>query len=196
MKLYGTTTSPFVRRVRIVAAELGLPCTLLDVNQEANQAAMRKLSPIWKVPVAVLTDGRVVFDSRVIVAELCASSWVPLRAPPTDPAGRVHEENLLNLIDEATHALVRNFYLKRDGGSTDLPMAVKDRGRAMAILQHLAEHAVLDAASFGRPELALATTLDWIVFRHLVDGAAIDSLRAKLAPLAARSSFASTVPVG
>jgi len=30
MKLYGTTTSPYVRRVRVVATELALPFTLVD----------------------------------------------------------------------------------------------------------------------------------------------------------------------
>jgi glutathione S-transferase len=196
MKLYGTTTSPFVRRVRIVAAERMVTCTLLDVNQAEHQATMRTLSPIWKVPVAVLDDDRVVYDSRVIIAELCATGWGPMRSPPTEPRARVQEENLLNLIDEATHALVRNFYLKRDGGSLDLPMAVKDQGRALAILQHIDAHAELDEQAWGRPELALATSLDWIGFRNLLDAAMLHGLRSKLARLLQRPSFVATIPVG
>lgn len=67
MKLYGTTTSPFVRRVRVVAAELGEPIDRVDTAPEVGQAALREVSPIRKVPVAVVDDGRALFDSRAIV---------------------------------------------------------------------------------------------------------------------------------
>ena len=65
MKLYGTTTSPFVRRVRVVAAEVGEPVERIDTAPDAGQAQLREVSPIRKVPVAVI-DGRTIYDSRVI----------------------------------------------------------------------------------------------------------------------------------
>ena len=51
MTLYGTTTSPYVRRVRVVTLELGLPLTWVDTFTDAGQAALRARSPVWKVPV-------------------------------------------------------------------------------------------------------------------------------------------------
>ena len=54
MKLYGTTTSPFVRRVRVVAAEVGEPIEIIDTATDAGQAKLREVSPIRKVPVAVI----------------------------------------------------------------------------------------------------------------------------------------------
>ncbi|HTL38522.1 MAG TPA: glutathione S-transferase N-terminal domain-containing protein [Kofleriaceae bacterium] len=54
MKLYGTTTSPFVRRVRVVAAEVGESVDLLNTAPPDGQAKLRAISPIWKVPVAVV----------------------------------------------------------------------------------------------------------------------------------------------
>src|SRR6185436_16549189 len=65
MKLYGTTTSPFVRRVRVVAAEVGEQVERIDTASDAGQAKLREVSPIRKVPVAVI-DGRTIYDSRVI----------------------------------------------------------------------------------------------------------------------------------
>ncbi len=65
MKLYGTTTSPFVRRVAIVAAEIGVELERVDTATEAGQAALREVTPIRKVPVAI-ADGTTLFDSRVI----------------------------------------------------------------------------------------------------------------------------------
>jgi glutathione S-transferase len=197
MKLYGTTTSPFVRRVRIVAQEQGRSLQLLDVNQEQLQAEMRALSPIWKVPVAVMEDGRVIFDSRVIIQEMCAErGWAPLRAPATTSTDRVEEENLINLIDEATFALIRNFYLQRDGGSLDLPYAQKDAARAHAVLQHLETTAHrFQSSSLGRAELVLCTSLDWMGFRNTYPTQSLPKLQAVCAAHRARPSFASTVPV-
>ena len=66
MKLFGTTTSPFVRRVRVVAAELGVAVDRVDTATEAGMAALRGASPIAKVPVAIV-DERLLYDSRVII---------------------------------------------------------------------------------------------------------------------------------
>ena len=66
MKLYGTTTSPFVRRVRVIAAEIGEPVDRVDTATDAGMAQLREVSPIRKVPVAVLGE-RTIFDSRAIV---------------------------------------------------------------------------------------------------------------------------------
>ena len=58
MKLYGTTTSPFVRRVRVVATEVGQAFDLINTAHDAGTAALKAVSPIWKVPV-VEVGGRV-----------------------------------------------------------------------------------------------------------------------------------------
>ena len=46
MKLYGTTTSPFVRRVRVAALELGHTFDLVNTAHDDGQAALRAASPI------------------------------------------------------------------------------------------------------------------------------------------------------
>ncbi|HEU4734756.1 MAG TPA: glutathione S-transferase N-terminal domain-containing protein, partial [Kofleriaceae bacterium] len=91
MRLFGTTTSPFTRRVRIVAAEIGEPIEWVDTATEAGQAALRELSPIRKVPVAIV-DGRTLFDSRAIVDWLTTTRGYGEIAPPRD---RWRETNLL-----------------------------------------------------------------------------------------------------
>src|SRR5690242_10465811 len=111
MKLYGSTTSPYVRRVRIFAAELGEPVELVDFNSEAGAAALREVSPIGKVPVASI-DGRLLFDSHVIIDWLVMTrGWHGL-APPRDPWRTL---NIVNAIDGALDAIVQLFYLRRDG---------------------------------------------------------------------------------
>jgi glutathione S-transferase len=69
-KLIGSLTSPFVRKVRIVAAEKRIEYEfIVDVPWEAT-TQVPDYNPLGKVPVWILNDGRPLFDSRVIVEHL------------------------------------------------------------------------------------------------------------------------------
>ncbi len=202
MQLFGTLTSPFVRRVRIVCLERGLPFSLVDTTTAEGGERLKKLSPIAKVPIAQFADGRVVFDSRVITAELCHDGWAPLRAPAGDIRGRVDEENVVNLVDEALLSLIRVFYLKKDGGDLTVPWVNKETTRARNILLHLNEqtmghHLTVQGAKeggLGRTELAAATALAWMRYRGMFDLAETPKLGVLLAHWAERPSFAQTAP--
>ena len=74
MKLTFSPASPFARKVRIAAIELGLidkiefmPATV--VPGQAN-AEYEKISPLKKLPVLILDNGEVILDSYVIVEYL------------------------------------------------------------------------------------------------------------------------------
>ena len=195
MKLYGTTTSPFVRRVRVVAAEVGQPVTLVNTANDEGQAALRAVSPIGKVPVAQVGE-RVLYDSRVIIDWLTSfHGWGELRAP----RDRWHEANLVNAIDAALESAIQVFYLRRDGlDVTDLPFAVRQRERIAAIFGWVAGE--LGRGGFGDglglPELSLLATLDWMEFRDAYPVARHqDSFGALRAAHAERPSLAATRPV-
>ncbi len=203
LQIIGTTTSPFVRRVRVVCLEKGLPFELIPALTDEGQTALREASPIWKVPVARFDDGRVVYDSRVIIDELTRDGWGGLRAPSTDIRGRVDEENVITMIDDAVLALVRRFYLQRDGASVDAPYLQKDHERALTTLRQL-DSVVVDgfataagraAAGLGRAELALVTALDWLDFRKTFDLSTTPNLQAIQARFSSWPSLAQTVPV-
>lgn len=201
IQLYGTITSPFVRRVRVVCLEKNVPFTLIDVAG-ANHEKVKAVSPIGKVPVARFEDGRVVFDSRVILDEVCAAGWAPLRQPATDIKGRVDDENAVNLVDEALLSLIRCFYVKRDGGDLAAPAVVKETARARDIMMYLNEqifgqHMTVGGANdgrLGRPELAAVTAFAWMAFRKTFDLSTTPRLQALLAHWATRPSFVQTAP--
>ena len=118
MKLYGTTTSPFVRRVRVAAAEIGEPIDRIDTATEAGMAALREVSPIHKVPVAVV-ESAPIFDSRAIIAWLVTCARLGrARARSRDHVGS-SLENLVNAVDAALDAVIQLFYLRRDGVAID-----------------------------------------------------------------------------
>jgi len=70
MKLIGSNTSPYVRKVRIVMAEKKLDYQFVEEDVWAATTVMAHSNPLGKVPCLVMEGGEAVFDSRVIVEYL------------------------------------------------------------------------------------------------------------------------------
>ena len=74
MKLHWSPRSPFVRKVMIVAHELGLAdridCVRTVVATTRPHVPLMEENPLSKIPTLVLDDGHTLFDSRVILEYL------------------------------------------------------------------------------------------------------------------------------
>lgn len=67
MKLHFSPTSPYVRKVRVVAAEKGLAGKIeLLTNSPWLENDLPKDNPSGRVPTLITDDGMALFDSRVI----------------------------------------------------------------------------------------------------------------------------------
>lgn len=188
MKLFGSKTSPFARKVRIVAAELGEPIDWVDTATEAGSAEHRAIAPIRKVPVAIV-DGRTIFDSRVIIDYLITTRG---HGPLTPPRDVWHERNVLSAIDATVDSLIQVLYLARDGATAGdyARYAQRQRDRTAAILGWLPDQ--VSAEQFGLCEVAAICALDWIDFRQMYPtGAALAAVRAAWRD---RPSVATTLP--
>ena len=82
MKLIGSLTSPYVRKVRIVMAEKKLDFQLVLEDVWATDVVLAS-NPLGKVPCLVMEGGEAVFDSRVIVEYLDTLSPVGKLIPPS-----------------------------------------------------------------------------------------------------------------
>ncbi len=67
MKLVGTLTSPFVRKVRVVLAEKKIDYEFVIDSPWDATSGVPDINPLGKVPVLILDDSTVLFDSGVIV---------------------------------------------------------------------------------------------------------------------------------
>jgi glutathione S-transferase len=83
MKLIGSATSPYVRKVRIVLAEKKLECEFVTEDVWSADTRMTQTNPLGKVPALVMEGGEVIHDSRVIVEYLDALSPVGKLIPST-----------------------------------------------------------------------------------------------------------------
>jgi glutathione S-transferase len=72
MILRSATASPFARKVRLAAAVLGLDDQItIEVSAPMDpEDSIRTQNPLSKIPALILNDGRVLYDSRVIIEYL------------------------------------------------------------------------------------------------------------------------------
>ncbi|MCH9687191.1 MAG: glutathione S-transferase N-terminal domain-containing protein [Deltaproteobacteria bacterium] len=197
-RLHGTVTSPYVRRVRIVAHELGLTYDLVDARSDEGQTAMRAINPLWKVP-AVELDGRIILDSRVITEYLMRYHG-PAPLAPTDP-NDVTTQNLVTVIDGALDACINTFYLGRDGiAAAPRSYMQKQHDRTASAMQWLDTRVqdvwLTESRAFGLPEIALCTMLGWMRFRSTYPVEDHPALVRCLEHHEGRKSMADTQPTG
>ncbi len=76
MKLYHSTTSPYVRKVMVAAIELGLADRIETIAAKVSPIVRTNPviadNPLGKLPTLVADDGMILFDSRVILEHLDA----------------------------------------------------------------------------------------------------------------------------
>jgi len=89
MKLIGATTSPYVRKVRVVMAEKKLDYQLVLEDVWSADTRIHESNPLGKVPCLIMEGHEAVFDSRVIVEYLDTLSPVGKLIPT---AGRERAE--------------------------------------------------------------------------------------------------------
>jgi glutathione S-transferase len=102
MTLFGSSRSPFVRKVLVAAHESGLAerLTVTRVVVAANKpnAEVMAANPLNKIPTLLLADGTALFDSRVI-CEFFDTLHAGPPLLPTEPAARWRARRLEALGD-------------------------------------------------------------------------------------------------
>jgi len=170
MKLIGSTTSPYVRRIRILLDEEPYEFVNLDIYGE-DRDEIRRNNPALKIPV-LESDGQEIYDSRIISRYISSKQG---RDPLT-----WDQQNQLTLIDGANDSAVILLLAKRSGLDVDTPgVLVFDlqRERIMTTMRTLA--AQVEDGQFEEwnyPAVCLYCLVDWLDFRNLVDFSGIESL--------------------
>ncbi len=213
LKLYGHDTSPYVRRIRVLLAELDLPFSRDSRSWTVADAEVLRLNPMLRVPAlaAPRADGstQLLLDSKIIAAFLYAQRQadprpLPAQSPPIAPTlfsepTRWDEENLLAMIDAATDSMINVFVLELDGITREKsPYLQRQQSRTESCLRfldaQLGERATLRADHYSYLDIALACSLDWMIFRDRYPVAQHKNLSRFLAQHADRPSLASTHP--
>lgn len=82
MKIIGSTSSPYVRKVRVVMAEKKLDYQFVTDDVWSATTGIGQFNPLGKIPCLIMEGGDAIYDSRVIVEYLDTLSPVGKLIPP------------------------------------------------------------------------------------------------------------------
>ena len=99
MKLLGTPTSPYVRKVRLMLLEKNIPHEyLIDPPREPGSLVVR-VNPLGRIPALILDDETCVFDSPVIAEYVDTLNDNPILIPRDNAIARMRVKRWEALAD-------------------------------------------------------------------------------------------------
>jgi glutathione S-transferase len=190
MQLLYSSMSPFARKVRVVAFELGLADRL--VAAPYTDEAVRAINPLSKIPVLIPEEGEAIFDSPVIceyLESIAGRSLTPAAGPGRWTA--LTRQAMADGMGDAALAIVRERL--RDG---DHRQDLFDRqAAALTAALDLLERDTPPSDRFEIGEIAVAAQLAYLDGRAVLDWReGRPDLAAWYALAAARPSMVATAP--
>jgi len=203
MKLIGSPTSPYVRKVCIVMAEKKLDYKMVIEDVWSATTNIHASNPLGKVPCLVLEGGEAVFDSRVIVEYLDTLSPVG-KLIPTNGRERAEvktwEALADGLLDAALLARMENVWVHRTPEQRSqawIDRQLEKISEALRAMSHgLAEKPHCSGAHLSLADIAVGCALGYLDFRFPEIAwrntyPNLDKLQAKLMQ---RQSFIDSLP--
>lgn len=200
MKLLGSYTSPFVRKVRIVLAEKKIEYEFVLESPWPADSKVPHFNPLGKIPVLLLDEDTPLFDSGVIVEYI--DNVTPnnklFPAPNRERTEVKRWEAVADgLCDAAVAALQES---KRPAPQQSAEWIERQRGKVERSLRFMADHLAEKPFCMGNhismADIAVGTALGYLCFRF--PDIAWQDTHANLAKLYAklmqRPSFADTIP--
>ncbi|MDP5238595.1 glutathione S-transferase [Uliginosibacterium sp. 31-16] len=201
MKLIASLTSPYVRKIRVLLLEKGIPFEFVNDPPWEPGNHVADFNPLGKVPALVTDEAEVFFDSPII-ADYLETLGVYAPTLPADALEALRVKQLEALADGITDAaVVWLLETRRSTDKQDVGVIERQRGkveRGLDVLEaRLHGKEWLHGGSFSRADIASACGLAWIDFRFPAYDwrAGRPLLAAHTARLLERPSFAQTVPV-
>ncbi|MDT8990130.1 glutathione S-transferase N-terminal domain-containing protein [Curvibacter sp. APW13] len=203
MKLIGSLTSPYVRKVRIVMAEKKLDYAFIQEDVWSQDTTISQSNPLGKVPCLIMEGGEALFDSRVIVEYLDTLSPVGKLIPAV---GRERAEVKTwealadGVLDAAIAARLEATWAGRTKAQRSKAWIDRNMEKVQAALQAmskgLGDKAYCTGIHMSLADIAVGVALGYLDFRF--PELAWREQHANLAKLheklALRTSFAETLP--
>lgn len=203
MKLIGSLTSPYVRKVRIVMAEKKLEYEFVQEDVWAASTSIVASNPLGKVPCLLMETGEALYDSRVIVEYLDTLSPVGKLIPPSGRERtevKVWEALADGLLDAAIAARLEAHWVGRSEAERSQAWIDRQLGKVhdalAAMSQGLADNSMCAGIHLSLADIAVGCALGYLDFRFpniawRRDYSNLDKLQEKLMQ---RQSFTDTLP--
>lgn len=202
MKLIGTTTSPYVRKVRVVLNEKKIDYDFLLEDLSASDSTLSQFNPLGKVPCLVMEDGKTLYDSSVIVEYLDTITPVGKLFPPNGRARadvKCWEALADGVMDAAVLARLEETRRPKDQQSAAWVQHQlgKVHSGLKAMSQQLGEKNWCHDNTYSLADIAVGCALGWLSFRFdQIDWQSeYENLASLFERLSERPSFQETIPV-
>ena len=198
MKLYGSLTSPYVRKVRMVLMEKNLACDMVVEGPADAAGNVVRLNPLRAIPVLERDDGEVFFDSPMICEYLDSLNDKP-RLYPASGEARWQALRWHALGQGMMEATVARFVERRKPAEKqDAAAVAKHEARIAAALAFAAARVpasgFLSGESIGIADIALGAALGYIDLRYAHDWRGQHpKLKDWFAPIGQRRSLVETL---
>ncbi len=175
MKLLYQTHSPYARKVLVAAHELGLQHRIEVIHHDTSPTRRNDevfaLNPLGKVPVLIVDDGPALFDSSVI-CEYLDGLHSGAKIIPAEHAARFRALRRQALAQGMADAgIAVRWEAERRPEASRWPPMLQGQLEKIASTCDLLEQELGEAppaeAVPDIGDIALATTLSWIAFRHV-----------------------------
>lgn len=172
MKLLGSLSSPYVRKVRIVMAEKKLDYELLLEDVWANASSIQQHNPLGKVPCLIMDDYGSLFDSRVIVEYLDTLSPVGRLLPQSgrERASTKAWEAVADGLMDAAQAIRIELH-RREADKQSPPWIERQHKKIIAALQYMENELMADTPycmgiNLNLADIAVGCALGFLDFRY------------------------------
>ncbi|WP_449544006.1 glutathione S-transferase [Lelliottia nimipressuralis] len=199
MKLIGSYTSPFVRKISILLLEKGITFEFVNEQPYHAETGVAQYNPLGKVPALVTDDGETWFDSPIIAEYIELLGIAPAMVPREPKAALVIKqiEALADGIMDAALVSVRE--QARPAAQQSEAELVRQRekiSRSLDMCEQLLQDGKLKTDALNLATIAIACAIGYLNFRRVSPGWCVDRpLLVKLAEtLFSRESFARTEP--
>jgi glutathione S-transferase len=201
MKLLYSVTSPYARKVRIVAAEKKLELEVVTSDPWVANPELIAANPLGKVPALITDDGGSLFDSRVIVEYLDGLSPVQRLIPETSRdriAVKRWEALADGLLDAALTARLES--MRPDQNESSAKQIARQREKIGASLaemtRELGENDFCVGNSLTLADIATGCACGYLLLRFsdIAWEVGHPSLARLYKKLASRASFIATDP--
>ena len=200
MKLIGSYTSPYVRKISVLMLEKGIVFEFVNESPWDAESHVPHHNPLGQVPALVADDQHIWYDSAIIAAWLDTRPEGPAFLPD-DPlqALKIRQlEKLADGISDAALTIVREQLRPGEQQSEEVMLRQREKIRRGldALEKEAASGQLLNSDTLNLADIATGCTIGYLNFRRVMPNWCVN--RPALVKLAEklfqRESFARTVP--
>lgn len=168
MKLVGSLTSPFVRKIRVILAERSIRHDFLEESAWTASTTVPRYNPLNKVPALELDSGESIYDSAVISEYLDAISGNTLIRGDAQARALVRRGEALGdgLADAGITVFLER---KRDASRQDAAWIARQLDKVNASIaavgRELGDQPYIGGEQMNLADIACACGLFWAEFR-------------------------------